>query len=1001
MRHHWKTTGSAALLSAFVLLAVAAETRELKPPELRISLPGQLKTEQTVTEEKSPDGQSVLRIENKSPKGFCEFSIPGGMPLDGFDMLNLDVRLDRKRSSPLQNFSVRLKDASGETLQYTLAEKQLPDGDTLRFRIDRNQKPFASWGGNKDGKIDLPARLEGGAFRFQDGNGVLFLRGVSATTVVPYAVAPSVELLKNREGFAFFRPGQGNGVLCLHNSNTFPAEGNFSFRIETSGESEKGVPREIPFSLGANESVKIPFDIPAEFGLYEAVCKVTLKGRTDGPEQTFRFASMIPAVPGETPAPGEFLFGICCQHLPKLSPENMEKEIAAAALCGAEIVRFCSYWDVLEPQPGKWNFVPLDRTFRLMERYGLRSQVLHSRLPNWAVAADWKSIRKEKQGKPGRPLPDADAWRNFVRTYTVRYNGKAMHTEIWNEPDLLGFADFSTEAYLNMLKIAAEETRANDPGTILLSGGFATIPAPGWNGGNAEIAERTMSEGKGDYDVFALHNHSLFPAHVTVLNRFDEMRKRNGDTKRWYMNESGLTTRGSTESEQAATLFRKLLYSWARGAVAFNWYNLRNDGWDKSNGEHNFGLLLNDYQPKQAYIAYNMLASLYAGGKFIRVFEENADYTSLLFRDRNGDWLAANFLNRSDGTPRNLALTGITGNVERFDLFGNAQKLPVHDGTLQFELVGEPHTLKITGEEPEFFGEPVRFLESSGLYRGRDNRITLEVRNPSKRKQEYRIGTETPATLRVRCGAETLRLVPGEAKTVELFLHPAMKHPASETGKLHVTAGTAGTFTLALPSEYIRPLASGNFRKEPDFVLDNRNQVSIQVPSAPEYEGLVWKSPADLSANVFLARNGKELKLRVEVTDDLHVQKFRGESLWQGDSVQFVVAPEGERGFWRFGLSLDPDRKPEVYLWDAPTGKNQEAIIAAARLSVVRNDNARRTVYEAAIPLDLLGIAGQEFRFNLLVNDNDGRMRESFISVAPGLGRNFDVRTYPLYKDEK
>ncbi len=991
----------AALLAAFLAVPVFGGGRELNPPELRVSLQKSRASEQSVSAEKLPGGESALRIENKAPNGFCEFSIPGGMALEGFDELKLTVRLDRARSSALKNFSVRIVDATGETLQYTLDGKALPDGDSLLFRIGREQKPFTSWGGNKDGKIDQPARLAGGAFRFRTGGGTLVLRGFSAETVVPYAAVPAVSPVPGEGGFLFFRPGGEAGKLSIHNPNAFAVEAELAYRIIRADEKKAWAEESVPLSLAANESATVPFEIPEKFGLYELRSAVTLKGRSAaGPEQGFRFASMIPAGPDERTG-GDFLFGICCQHLPRLSAADMEKEIAASALCGAQIVRFCSYWDVMEPRRGEWNFAPLDRVFRLMESCKLKSQVLHSRLPNWAAASDWKSIRKEKQGKPGRPQPDFDAWRNFVRTYARRYAGKAMFTEIWNEPDLYSFADFSTEAYLKLLRISAEETRANDPGTQILSAGFATIPTPGWGGGNGDIAERTMTEGKNDYDVFALHNHSLMPSCVPVVNRFEAMRKRVGaDDKKWYMNESGLTTRGSTEFEQAATLFRKLLFCRSRGAIAYNWYNLRNDGWDKSNGEHNFGLLLHDYQPKQSYITYNMLTTLYAGGTFVRTLEANDDFSVLLFRDFKGDWLAACFLNRSNGAARNLTLTGITGTATRYDLFGNSVELPVLDGAVTLDLAREPLTLKITGAEPALFGELARFVESPGLYRDRDNRFVLEVKNPTRSDLQYRISAEVPATLAVRFEAAEGRLAPGASKQIGVFVRPNGGGDSAGSGRISVSLGSLGTVALDLPADFIRTPGHGGFRAEPDFVLNDRSQVSVQVPSAPEYEKLVWKGPEDLGAKVFLAEDKGVLRLRVDVTDDLHVQKFRDDGLWQGDSVQFIVAPEGVRGFWRFGLSLDPEGKPEVYLWDAPNGESKSAMTAAARLGVTRDDAAHRTVYDFAVPAKALGIDGRAFRFNLLVNDNDGAIRESFIEAVPGLGRNLDVKKYPLYKDD-
>ncbi len=171
-----------ALPIAFIALPAFGVTQELKLPEMKLSLQPKYKDVQSVTEEAVPEADPVLRIENKNPKAFCEFSFPKKMKLESFDTLKLTVNLDRKRTSTLQNLSVRIQDATGETLQYTLIGKALPEGDTILFTIDPNQKPFTSWGGNKDGKIDQPAQFLGGAFRFQDGAGTLFLRGFTVNT---------------------------------------------------------------------------------------------------------------------------------------------------------------------------------------------------------------------------------------------------------------------------------------------------------------------------------------------------------------------------------------------------------------------------------------------------------------------------------------------------------------------------------------------------------------------------------------------------------------------------------------------------------------------------------------------------------------------------------------------------------------------------------------------------------------------------------------------------
>lgn len=67
-------------------------------------------------------------------------------------------------------------------------------------------------------------------------------------------------------------------------------------------------------------------------------------------------------------------------------------------------------------------------------------------------------------------------------------------------------------------------------------------------------------------------------------------------------------------------------------------------------------------------------------------------------------------------------------------------------------------------------------------------------------------------------------------------------------------------------------------------------------------------------------------------------------------------------------------------------------------ISEARNERTKQTVYEVDIPFSAIGLNPRKtdsFRFNLLVNDNDGEVRKSYIAIAPGLGNRLDAENYP------
>ncbi len=59
----------------------------------------------------------------------------------------------------------------------------------------------------------------------------------------------------------------------------------------------------------------------------------------------------------------------------------------------------------------------------------------------------------------------------------------------------------------------------------------------------------------------------------------------------------------NTEVEQSEKLVRMMLVQIANGVDKVFWYDLRNDGFDPVNPEHNFGLIRYDYSPKPAIVA--------------------------------------------------------------------------------------------------------------------------------------------------------------------------------------------------------------------------------------------------------------------------------------------------------------------------------------------------------------------------------------------------------------
>ena len=192
------------------------------------------------------------------------------------------------------------------------------------------------------------------------------------------------------------------------------------------------------------------------------------------------------------------------------------------------------------------------------------------------------------------------------------------------------------------------------------------------------------------------------------------------------------------------------------------------------------------------------------------------------------------------------------------------------------------------------------------------------------------------------------------------------------------------------------------YHSEPDFELNSAEQVYSLVPNSPETAHLFWKGPRDLSAKIWLGRDGNNLLLRAEVVDDRHTQPYSGERVWQGDNIQFAMVLPGQKGNWEIGLTRTDAKRPEVHVWLAPERFHPAKTASQIVLNTSREEKTGLTRYEARIPFSAIGLTDavmrRGFQFNLLVNDNDGAKRESFIAIAPGLGDNKDSGQYPVVR---
>lgn len=929
---------------------------------------------------------------------YAELQLKSPLPLPAdFREGTISLQVYLPAYAPVRSVNLRLIDAKGEIFQYQMrclpvAEAKL---QTCNYQINLMQKNMASWGGNHDKIMDLPVSFAGISVDFanETESGEIYLAGLAVTPKIS-ADADKIKLdLETGNPIHVLRPGQ-ESQLKYTLSN--PGSERFTGQAEAELTDYDGKAQKEPavaLDLAAGQSVTLPVTAKLNrLGHWEIRVKVT---GPDGNAVTLRrsFAYFIPAGPTPGCAKG-FLWGISSH--PQLHPAEVQKlEALAAALVGAKVVREDVYWHRVQPARDRWDFRSFDQTVNIFADQGIELEAILCYCAPWA-AKDPKAARREKSA------PEPEAWRQFCYEMAKRYRDKVRFWEVWNEPDVTPFSDISPDVYAQMMLTAYRAVKDGNPDAKVLTGGFATLSDHPMLR-NADYQEQSLVNGKGGFDIHAYHEHGPFYPHYVrmVEERFLPLRARTGTTAPWWPNETALTSAGGNEEAQALALYKKLIFSRANGAVGYNWYDLRNDGDDPNHGEQNYGMLTRDFYPKPVYTVYHTLVTVFDGKEYLcRLNAGPLDW--LYVFDGPGEKILAAW--SEDKTALPAIIRTDAQSAIAVDLMGNQQSMPIYDGKILLEVSNTPISLRLTNAaKVELAGKLIRTETPDTAIPGHPYRLGIKVVNPFSQPVEFQLKLRAPAGLQPPVIERTINLNADETKEIAFAFdvaedfQPVFGSVFNMAADYRITGKCQGKIIIPVQSAQI--ITRGSFdNRAADFRLDRGSQIRLLFATDPTKGHLLWKGPQDLSGQVWLTSENGNLRLKIKVNDDIHCQTQHGEKTWLGDSVQFAVEVPGKPGLWELGLSRSADGSPEVWCWSAPDGCRPQAAAAAISLSTVRHDT--ETIYNATVPLSALGLTPEMlkegFRFNLLINDNDGEGRESWINIAPGIGESKDPAKYPL-----
>jgi len=900
--------------------------------------------------------------------------------------------------------SLSLMDTRKEGFRY--AERALSPGmNEVTWSVQ--EEITGTWGEHNDPRPVVPLHLWELGLRRTPGDGDVYVRFVSADVreTVPALSAVRVDVETGNPAHVI-REGEENRLaLRIESIATVPLTVGAELKLVSPAGNEYPMKKTLRPAPGSATLWRLPV-FPKKNGVWALECTLSAE---DGTTETRRLmmCRMRPAgpTPGTGTGPGTgagFLFGIS-SHTEGAAPPDAEQEIRAASLCGAKVLRAGPGWPWIEPAEGTWKWEIMDRLVDLCRRNSIEIQCLLGYCAKWA-APQVKQAGTDYREWLFSPPERMDAWRTYVRETANRYHRDVRFYEVWNEADLDLFWKGSSGKYLDLLKAANEEIKRVSKDLQVMTCGFATL------GDHPSHAEKNFEatvarDGADFFDILAHHEHGLFPGYQKAMDGpLAGLVKQLAPGRRFWLNETAVSAVEGGEVVQARTLVKKLCLAMARGSMGYTWYDLRNDGTDPENPEHNFGLLTSDFHPKPAYSAFNTMALLLTGKRFVRSIDLGEGRWGLVFSGETTHVVVA--WRESPAVPEALFVLRMADATSAiaYDIWGNPEKASVVSDRIPLTVTSDPSLLVLEGSEsgprlesalvsPE--GVILAVPGGQAVYRA-------TLYNPFEMPREFVLKWHPPAEIAGgkevtgRCFVEPgARLTRSVETRVPAGVFSA-RGRSFECGLDYGADGLPWKGRITVPLFVAVPIPPVAPSRPPDFALRDRASYVGLLAGRVDPKGSSWNGPDDLSAAVWLGRRSDVLTLKVVVTDDVLDPRGRGANVWQGDGVQVAFQVPGQEGHWELGLTLTADvGKPAVYSYLVPEGFKDPT--AAVFLRTERKDV--QTVYEAVLPYSAFGLTDavleQGIRFNLVVNDSDGSERKGWMQIAPGIGESKDPSAFP------
>ena len=282
-----------------------------------------------------------------------------------------------------------------------------------------------------------------------------------------------------------------------------------------------------------------------------------------------------------------------------------EQALDALHDAGVRWVRMDLIWSWVEQQ-GAYDFSAFDALVAALEARDMAAHfILDYGHPDHESGPGW----------PPQTPDEVLAFGDYAQAAAAHFAGHDVQFEVWNEANLDSFwppaADVTQYAAL-----ASEAVHR-----VHLGNAAALVSTTGTSGVDIHFLRGCLALGCADEaDAIGVHPYRMggpesAAEEILLLRGVIEAALPSnppvwdtewGYSSSWYG--SGHDT--GPRERQAVLASREVLTSWSLGFPIAVYYDVRDDGVDPANNEHNFGLLANDYSDKPAMVALRTLSSI-------------------------------------------------------------------------------------------------------------------------------------------------------------------------------------------------------------------------------------------------------------------------------------------------------------------------------------------------------------------------------------------------------